>query len=65
MRNSSSKRFFEEWPSRREVFTKLDAVVQTRRGFWLDTSYLNVDDIAAITRRPQDVKACTSSARPT
>jgi 3-hydroxyacyl-CoA dehydrogenase len=46
---------FEDMAIKKEVFTKLDAVCKPGAILASNTSYLNVDDIAAITRRPQDV----------
>ncbi len=46
---------FEDMGIKKEVFTKLDAVCKPGAILASNTSYLNVDDIAAITKRPQDV----------
>jgi 3-hydroxyacyl-CoA dehydrogenase len=46
---------FEDMAIKKEVFTKLDAVCKPGAILASNTSYLNIDDIAAITRRPQDV----------
>ena len=46
---------FEDMAIKKEVFTKLDAVCKPGAILASNTSYLNVDDIAAITKRPQDV----------
>ena len=46
---------FEEMAIKKEVFTKLDAVCKPGAILASNTSYLNIDDIAAITKRPQDV----------
>lgn len=46
---------FEDMAIKKEVFTKLDAVCKQGAILASNTSYLNVNDIAAITKRPQDV----------
>jgi len=46
---------FEEMGVKEQVFTKLDAVVKQGAILATNTSTLDVDHIAAITRRPQDV----------
>ncbi len=46
---------FEDMAIKKEVFTKLDAVCKPGAILASNTSYLNVDNIAAITKRPQDV----------
>jgi 3-hydroxyacyl-CoA dehydrogenase len=46
---------FEDMAIKKEVFTKLDAVCKPGVILATNTSYLNVNDIAAITKRPQDV----------
>jgi 3-hydroxyacyl-CoA dehydrogenase len=46
---------FEDMAIKKEVFTKLDAVCKPGAILASNTSYLNVDDIAAITKRPHDV----------
>ena len=46
---------FEDMAIKKEVFTKLDAVCKPGAILATNTSYLNVNDIAAITKRPQDV----------
>ena len=46
---------FEDMAIKKEVFTKLDAVCKTGAILASNTSYLNIDEIAAITKRPQDV----------
>ena len=46
---------FEDMAVKKEVFTKLDAVCKPGAILASNTSYLNVDEIAAITGRPQDV----------
>lgn len=46
---------FETMEVKREVFRKLDAVAKPGAILASNTSYLNVDEIAAQTSRPQDV----------
>ncbi|RPH87805.1 MAG: 3-hydroxyacyl-CoA dehydrogenase [Deltaproteobacteria bacterium] len=46
---------FEDMAIKKEVFMKLDAVCKSGAILATNTSYLNVNDIAAITKRPQDV----------
>ena len=46
---------FEDMAIKKEVFTKLDAVCKPGAILASNTSYLNIDDIAAMTKRPQDV----------
>jgi 3-hydroxyacyl-CoA dehydrogenase len=46
---------FEDMAIKKEVFSKLDAVCKPGAILASNTSYLNVNDIAAITKRPQDV----------
>ncbi len=46
---------FETMAVKKEVFAKLDAVVPEGAVLASNTSYLNIDEIAACTRRPQDV----------
>ncbi len=46
---------FEEMAVKREVFATLDRVCKPGAILATNTSYLDVDEIAAITRRPQDV----------
>ncbi len=46
---------FEEMAVKREVFAKLDAVCKPGAILATNTSRLNIDEIAAATRRPQDV----------
>ena len=46
---------FEDMAIKKEVFSKLDAVCKPGTIFASNTSYLNIDDIAAMTKRPQDV----------
>ena len=46
---------FEEMGIKKEVFGKLDAVCKPGAVLASNTSYLNINEIAAATKRPQDV----------
>ena len=46
---------FEDLDVKREVFTRLDALVKPEALLATNTSYLDVAEIARFTRRPQDV----------
>jgi len=46
---------FETMAVKKEVFTALDAYAKPGAVLASNTSYLNIDEIAATTRRPQDV----------
>jgi 3-hydroxyacyl-CoA dehydrogenase len=46
---------FEDMEVKKEVFRKLDAVCKDRAILATNTSYLDVNEIAAATQRPQDV----------
>jgi len=46
---------FEKMSIKKEVFTKLDSVAKAGAILASNTSYLDVDEIAACTKRPQDV----------
>lgn len=46
---------FEQIDVKREVFAKLDAIAKPGAILATNTSYLDIDDIAAATSRPQDV----------
>lgn len=46
---------FEEMAVKREVFTKLDSVAKAGAVLASNTSYLDINDIAATTNRPADV----------
>jgi 3-hydroxyacyl-CoA dehydrogenase len=46
---------FEDMEVKKQVFTRLDAVCKPGAVLATNTSYLDVDQIAAITKRPQDV----------
>jgi 3-hydroxyacyl-CoA dehydrogenase len=46
---------FENMAIKREIFAKLDTIVKQGAILASNTSYLNIDEIAGVTRRPQDV----------
>jgi 3-hydroxyacyl-CoA dehydrogenase len=46
---------YENMDVKKELFTKLDAIAKPGAILASNTSYLNVDEIAAVTKRPQDV----------
>ena len=46
---------FEQMPVKKEVFTKLDAVMKPEALLFTNTSALNIDEIAAVTKRPEMV----------
>ncbi len=46
---------YENMDVKKEIFTKLDQTVKQGAILASNTSYLNIDDIAAVTSRPQDV----------
>lgn len=46
---------FEDMAIKKEVFKKLDAVCKPGAILASNTSYLNINDIAAVTKRPEDV----------
>ena len=46
---------FEDMAVKKEVFGKLEAICKPGAILASNTSYLNIDDIAAVTKRPQDV----------
>ncbi|KTT76814.1 3-hydroxyacyl-CoA dehydrogenase NAD-binding domain-containing protein [Sphingomonas endophytica] len=46
---------YEDMSVKKELFGKLDAIVKPGAILASNTSYLNVDEIAACTQRPQDV----------
>ena len=46
---------FESMPLKKEIFAKLDAIAKPGAILASNTSYLDVDEIAATTKRPQDV----------
>ncbi|SEJ05522.1 short chain enoyl-CoA hydratase /3-hydroxyacyl-CoA dehydrogenase [Sphingomonas sp. OV641] len=46
---------YENMDVKKELFTKLDAIAKPGAILATNTSYLNVDEIAAVTKRPEDV----------
>jgi len=46
---------FENMAIKKEIFTKLDAIVKPGAILASNTSYLDIDEIAAVTQRPGDV----------
>ncbi|GHE02824.1 3-hydroxyacyl-CoA dehydrogenase [Defluviimonas sp. 20V17] len=46
---------FENMEVKKEIFTKLDAICKPGAVLASNTSYLNIDEIARVTSRPQDV----------
>ncbi len=46
---------YETMEVKKEIFTKLDAIAKPGAILASNTSYLNIDEIAAVTARPQDV----------
>ncbi len=46
---------FEMMDIKRNIFSRLDAIAKPGAILASNTSYLNIDDIAAMTKRPQDV----------
>jgi 3-hydroxyacyl-CoA dehydrogenase len=46
---------FEMMDIKRDIFSRLDAIAKPGAILASNTSYLNIDDIAAMTKRPQDV----------
>ncbi|SMX44223.1 3-hydroxyacyl-CoA dehydrogenase NAD-binding domain-containing protein [Actibacterium lipolyticum] len=46
---------FENMEVKKEIFTKLDGIVKDGTILASNTSYLNINEIAACTKRPQDV----------
>ena len=46
---------FENMAIKKEIFTKLDAIVKPGAILASNTSYLDIDEIAAVTKRPGDV----------
>jgi 3-hydroxyacyl-CoA dehydrogenase len=46
---------FENMEVKREIFSKLDQIVKPGAILASNTSYLNIDEIASMTQRPQDV----------
>jgi 3-hydroxyacyl-CoA dehydrogenase len=56
---------FEDMAVKQAVFAELDRVCKPGAVLATNTSYLDIDAIAASISRPQDVLGCTSSRRPT
>jgi 3-hydroxyacyl-CoA dehydrogenase len=46
---------FEQMPVKKEVFARLDAVMKPGALLFTNTSALDIDEIAGVTKRPQDV----------
>ncbi|QNA84323.1 3-hydroxyacyl-CoA dehydrogenase [Sphingomonas sp. So64.6b] len=46
---------YETMEVKKEIFTKLDAIAKPGAILASNTSYLNIDEIAAVTARPQDI----------
>ena len=46
---------FEQMDVKKDIFTRLDTTVKQGAILASNTSYLNIDEIAAVTSRPQDV----------
>ena len=46
---------YENMDVKKELFTKLDSIAKPGAILATNTSYLNVDEIAAVTKRPEDV----------
>jgi 3-hydroxyacyl-CoA dehydrogenase len=46
---------FEQMDVKKDIFTRLDKVMKQGAILASNTSYLNIDEIAAVTSRPQDV----------
>ena len=46
---------FEQMEVKKDIFTRLDKMVKQGAILASNTSYLNIDEIAAVTSRPQDV----------
>jgi 3-hydroxyacyl-CoA dehydrogenase len=46
---------FEQMDIKRQIFARLDAIAKPGAILASNTSYLNIDEIAAMTQRPQDV----------
>ncbi|WP_085809598.1 3-hydroxyacyl-CoA dehydrogenase NAD-binding domain-containing protein [Sphingomonas sp. TZW2008] len=46
---------YENMDVKKELFTRLDAIAKPGAILASNTSYLNVDEIAAVTKRPEDV----------
>ena len=46
---------FEDMQVKKDIFERLDSICKPRAILATNTSYLDIDDIAAVTRRPADV----------
>ncbi|RST31931.1 3-hydroxyacyl-CoA dehydrogenase [Sphingomonas ginkgonis] len=46
---------YENMDVKKEIFTKLDGIAKPGAILASNTSYLNIDEIAAVTKRPEDV----------
>ena len=46
---------YENMDVKKEIFTKLDAIAKPKAILASNTSYLNIDEIASVTKRPGDV----------
>ena len=46
---------FERMDIKKEIFTNLDRICKPGAILATNTSYLNIDEIGAMTKRPQDV----------
>jgi 3-hydroxyacyl-CoA dehydrogenase len=46
---------FEQMDVKKDIFTRLDAIAKSGAILASNTSYLSIDEIAAVTKRPQDV----------
>ncbi|HEX2623972.1 MAG TPA: 3-hydroxyacyl-CoA dehydrogenase NAD-binding domain-containing protein [Sphingomicrobium sp.] len=46
---------FEQMEVKKDIFTRLDTIAKPGAILASNTSYLNIDEIAAVTKRPQDV----------
>ena len=56
---------FEDMALKQDIFRKLDATARPGALLATDTSGLDIDEIAVVTRRPEDVGGAHSSARRT
>ena len=56
---------FEDMGVKKAVFAELDRVCKPGAVLATNTSYLDIDEIAASISRPPTWSACTSSRRPT
>jgi 3-hydroxyacyl-CoA dehydrogenase len=56
---------FERMDIKKDVFAKLDKIAKPGAILASNTSYLNIDEIASVTSRPQDVIGLHFFSRPT